>query len=155
MTLPVRSPRKSDAELAPFGAPEMAPGTQHKKLRRLPMRRTIEIDLASNEVHFVLSGDGGEFGGASLARIEEIDLDLGYTLSKRYRIVENDPLSAQVEFSQQMVMRRDGWDIRIESRTVMTSTVELFQFSGEVTAYEGDEQFGQRIWNQSVPRRLV
>jgi len=155
MTLPVRPPRQSDAALPPFCEPATAPGTQHKKLRRLPMRRTIEIDLASNEVQFVLSGDGGEFGGASLARIEEIDLDLGYTISKRFRIAENDPLSARVEFTQQMVMRRSDWNIRIESRTAMTSTGVLFQFSGDVIAYEGDEIFAQRDWNQSVPRRLV
>jgi hypothetical protein len=133
----------------------MAPGTQHKKLRHLPMRRTIEIDLASNEVLFNLSGDGGEFGGASLARIEEIDLDLGYTISKRFRIAENDPLSAQVEFTQRMVMRRTDWSIRIESRTKMTSTGELFQFSGDVEAYEGDDLFEHKEWNLSVPRRLV
>lgn len=155
LTLPVRPPSKKDESLAPFGEPEMAPGTQHKKLRHLAMRRTIEIDLANNEVLFNLSGDGGEFGGASLARIEEIDLDLGYTISKRFRIAENDPLSAQVEFTQRMVMRRSDWDIRIESRTVMTSTGDLFQFSGDVIAYEGDDLFAQKVWTQSVPRRLV
>jgi uncharacterized protein len=155
LELPVRPPSPHDAELPPFDAPEMAPTTEHKKLRRLPMRRTIEIDLATNEVVYNLTSDGGEFGGASLARIEAINLDLGYTINKRYRIAENDPLSAQVELSQRMIMRRADWSVRVESRTKMTATAELFQFSGDIEAFEGDAPFGQRSWSLSVPRRLV
>jgi uncharacterized protein len=155
LELPVRPPSPGDAELRPFEAPEMAPTTEHKKLRRLPMRRTIEIDLATNEVVYNLSSDGGEFGGASLARIEAINLDLGYTINKRFRIAENDPLSAQVEFSQRMIMRRADWSVRVESRTKMTATAELFQFSGDIEAFEGDDLFEQRVWSLSVPRRLV
>jgi hypothetical protein len=155
LVLPVRPPAAEDKKLRPFEAPEAAPTSGHKKLQRLPLRRTIEIDLATNEVVYNLSSDGGEFGGASLARIEAINLDLGYTLSKRFRIAENDPLSAQVEFAQRMVMRRGDWSVRVESRTKLTSTSALFQFSGDVEAFEGDRLFKHRVWSLSVPRRLV
>jgi hypothetical protein len=54
-----------------------------------------------------------------------------------------------------MVMRRDEWSVRIESRTRLTATTKLFQFSGDVEAFEGDTLFDRRVWNLSVPRRLV
>ena len=44
-----------------------------------------------------LRSDGGELGGAALARIEEINLDIGYTITKRFGSPKNDPLSAQAE----------------------------------------------------------
>jgi putative CocE/NonD family hydrolase len=155
LALPVRPPSPQDKRLPPFEAPESGPASEHKKLRRLPLKRTIEIDLAANEVVYTLTSDGGELGGASLARIEEINLDLGYTMNKYFSIVESDPLSARVELSQRMVMRRDDWSVRIESRTRLTATTELFQFSGDVEAFEGDNLFDRRVWNVSVPRRLV
>ena len=155
LALPVRPPSPQDKRLPPFEAPESGPASEHKKLRRLPLKRTIEIDLAANEVVYTLTSDGGELGGASLARIEEINLDLGYTMNKYFSIVESDPLSARVELSQRMVMRRDDWSVRIESRTRLTATTDLFQFSGDVEAFEGDNLFDRRVWNVSVPRRLV
>lgn len=155
LELPVRPERAEDAHLRPFAPPQEAPAPIHKKLRRLPMRRTIEIDLTSNEMVYTLESDGGEFGGASLARIEDIGLELGYTLFKRYRILETDPLSAETEFVQKALLRRDGWSVRIECRTRLSSTAESFQFSGSIEAFEGDGPFAERRWTLAIPRLLV
>jgi len=155
LDLPVRPPRSEDKTLHPFEAPEAAPGMQHKKLQHLPMRRTIEIDLATNEMVYALHSDAGEFGGASLARIEEIDLDIGYTLRKQYRIIETNPSSAQAEFEQTAVMRRDGWSVRIECRTRLSGASETFQFVGDIVAYEGDTEFARRDWTLAIPRMLL
>ncbi len=119
------------------------------------MRRTIEIDLATTEMVYTLRSDGGEFDGASLARIEEIDLNLGYTLLKRYRILENDPLSAQTEFSQTAIMRRGDWAIRVECRTRLSATADTFQFAGELEAFEGDRLFKRHDWTLAIPRALL
>jgi uncharacterized protein len=155
LELPVRPPRPEDDQLRPFDPPESAPGTTHKKLRQMPMRRTIEIDLATTEMVYTLRSDGGEFDGASLARIEEIDLNLGYTLLKRYRILENDPLSAQTEFSQTAIMRRGDWAIRVECRTRLSATADTFQFAGELEAFEGDHLFKRHDWTLAIPRALL
>jgi uncharacterized protein len=77
LDLPVRPPREADAALPAFAPPLAAPGTRHRKLQHLDMSRRIEIDLTTNEMIYTL--EAGEFPGAALARIEEIDLDLGYT----------------------------------------------------------------------------
>jgi len=155
LELPVRPPRAEDAELVPFAEPESAPTTEHTKLRHTPLRRTIEIDLTSGEMVYTLFGDGGEFGGASLARIEDIDLELGYTLLRRYRINENDPLAAQAEFVQSSSMRRRDWSVRIEARTRLSATAESFQFTGDLEAFEGEQPFARRDWALTLPRRLL
>jgi hypothetical protein len=155
LELPLRPPRADDAKLRPFEPPITAPGSTHKKLRHLPLRRTIEIDLASNEMVYTLRGDGGELGGAALARIEEIGLDIGYTLTKRYRIIEDDALSAATELAQSATLRRGDWSVRLECRTRLTATAETFQFSGTVQAFEGSEPFTARDWTLAIPRKLL
>jgi len=155
LDLPARPPRAEDEALPPFAEPEAAPGISHKKLRHLPTRRRLETDLTTNEVVYTLESDAGEFGGASLARLEEIDLDLGYMLIKRYRIIENDPLSAQTEFDQTTQLRRNDWSVRIDCRTRLSATLEAFQFSGELVAYEGDERVARHDWTIAIPRQLV
>lgn len=153
LDLPVRPPRNADAQLPEFGPPLAAPGVRHRKLQHLDMRRTIEIDLTTNEMIYTL--EAGEFPGAALARIEEIDLDLGYTQMKRYRILEDDPLSAATEFAQSAVLRREGWSVRIDCRTRLTATAQAFQFTGDLEVFENDAPFAARRWTLSIPRKLL
>ena len=150
--LPVRPPSPDDEALRPFEPPAAAPGVRHQRLRELPLRRTIELDLATNETVYTFRT--GEFG-AALARIEPIGMDLGYTFLKRHRISEYDPLSAQTEVVQRTVMRRTGWSVRIECRTHLTATRTTFQFGADLEAFEGDEPFAHREWQIAIPRALV
>jgi uncharacterized protein len=151
LRLPVRPPREGDADLRPFEPPVAAPGTRHKTLRELPLRRTIEVDLATQETVYTLHS--GEFG-AALARLEPIEMDLGYTFLKRYRISEYEPLSAQTEVVQKTVMRRSDWSVRIETRTRLAATRDTFQFSADLEAFEGEQPFAHREWLITIPRQL-
>jgi hypothetical protein len=153
LDLPVRPPCPADAELPAFEAPLAAPGSKHRKLQHLDFTRSIEIDLTTNEMIYTL--EAGEFPGAALARIEEIDLDIGYTQMKRYRILEDDPLSAQTEFTQSAVLRRDGWSVRVDCRTRLTASAQAFQFTGDLEAFENDTPFAARRWTVSIPRKLL
>jgi putative CocE/NonD family hydrolase len=150
--LPVRPPSPDDHWLRPFEPPAAAPGVRHRRLREMPLRRTIELDLATNET--VYTFQSGEFG-AALARLEPIAMDLGYTFLKRHRISEYDPLSAQTEVVQKTIMRRTDWSVRVECRTRLTATRTTFQFSGDLEAFEGDEPFAHREWQVAIPRQLV
>ena len=157
LTLPVRSPDAgTDAALKPFPPPEAAPGPEHTPLRPLPFRRSVELDLPSNETVYTLSSDGGEFGGYELAHLAAIDMDLGYRFTKRHRIRDTDPLSAKTEVMQTVRMRRRDWDIRLESRVRLAASESdqwLF-FSADVDAYEGDQLVKSRRWQLPVSRRL-
>ena len=127
----------------------------HPDRLRYPMRRTVEIDLSSNETLYTLRSDGGEFDGAVLARLDDIDLDIGYYLMKRYRMIEDDPLSASTELFQRTVLRRDDWSVRLVCRTRLTATEKHFQFSCDLETFEGDRPFLERSWALSIPRQLV
>ena len=155
LELPVRPTRSEDQKLRAFEPPVSAPGSSSKKLRHLPMRRTIAIDLTTNEMVYTLHGDGGDFGGAALARIEEIGLDIGYILTKRYRIVEDDALSAETELTQSATMSRGAWSIRLQCRMRLTATPEAFQFSGDLQAFENTASFASRDWTFAIPRKLL
>ncbi len=155
ITLPERPPRAEDSKLRAFDPPAAAPGSTHRKLRALPLRRTVEIDLAANEMVYTLKSDGGEFDGASLAHLTEIGLDIGYTLLKRYRIIETDPLSAQTEMKQSALLRRNGWEIRISCTTRLSATATVFQFSGDLEAFHGDREIAHRQWTLAIPRNCV
>ncbi len=156
LTLPVRPPDPiHDAALKPFPPPEVAPGSQHTLRRPLPFRRTVELDLTSNENVYTLCSDGGEFEGHELAYLADIDMDLGYRFTKRHRITDTDPLSAKTEVLQTVRLRRRDWDIRLETRVRLASSESEHQlaFCAEVDAYEGDQLVTSRSWKSPVRRR--
>lgn len=155
LNLPVRTPCTEDEVLLDFLPPVSAPIASARKIHRYPMRRTVEIDLASNETVYTLRSDGGEFDGAILAHLEDIGLDLGYYLMKRYRMIEDDPLSASTELFQRTILKRDDWSVRIESRARLTATDKHFQFSCDLETFEGNRPFVERSWAISIPRKLV
>jgi len=155
LDLPLRRIGADEPPQPDFAPPASAPGTTHRKLRQIPMRRTVTIDLTTNEQVYTLKSDGGELEGASLARIEEINLDLGYTLSKRYRIIETDPLSAQTELFQSALLRRGGWSVRLVCQTRLGATSSMFLFSGDLVAYESDAEVEHKEWTIAIPRDLV
>jgi putative CocE/NonD family hydrolase len=155
LELPTRPLRAEDASLPDFGEPEAAPSDSPRKIRRQPMTRRIEIDLTSNELVYTLKSDGGELGGAALARIEAIGLEIGYRLMKRYRILESDPLSAQAELASMAILKRDDWQIRIECRTRLSATAEAFLFGCDLECFEGDRLSFEKSWNLAIPRQLV
>ncbi len=156
LELPLRPPASGDPDLLPFAAPEVAPGAKHKPLRPLPFKRVVERDLTTGEMVYTLSSDGGEFGNHELARLEEIDLELGYSLTKRHRIAAADPRSARTELRQQVRMQRGDWSVRIESVVRVAADAEGRSLSFEATldAWEGGEAVSNRTWEIEIPRRL-
>jgi len=155
LNLPTRPLRPGDDALRPFELPQHGPLEEHTMLHPAPCTRTIERDLMTDETIYTVHGDGGEIGGASLARLEAIDLEIGYTILRRYRIGETDPLSARVEISQKTVLRRGTWMIRIETRSRMSATREAFLLSTDLVACEGDDQVLSKNWDLSISRDLV
>ena len=74
---------------------------------------------------------------------------------KLYRILEDDPLSAQTEMAQTTTLRRDGLNIRIDCRTRLASTADAFQFSADLDAFENDVPFASRNWVIAIPREFL
>jgi hypothetical protein len=154
LELPVRPPDPADDALRAFEPPEVAPGSKHKPLRPLPFRRTVERDLATDEVVYTLSSDGGEFDGHSLARLDEIDMELGYRIVKRHRIGESGPLSAKTEIQQKVELRRGEWSVDVETTVRFVAEEKHLHTKTEIVAREGGRTVSQREWDERVPRKL-
>lgn len=155
LELPVRPPRPEDAGLRPFGPPERGPEPEHTPLEMARYQRMVELDLTTDETVYTTFGDGGDFGGAALARIEDIDLTLGYTVRKTFRINEYDPLSARAEIEQKTVFRRGEWNVRLESRTAVSADRDRFRVTAVLEAWEGGQSIFRREWDEAVPRLLL
>ena len=74
-------------------------------LRDSTPRRTIERDLPTGDVVYRIFDDGGEFDGAALVHLDDIDLEVGFAMLQRYRIGEADPLSAEAEIVAHALLR--------------------------------------------------
>jgi hypothetical protein len=152
LELPERPPRAEDAELQPFESPERGPRPVATTLRTAPLRRTVERDLTTGDSEYRVYADSGEFDGAALARIEDIDLTVGYTIRRTYRIGEYDPSTAEVRIEQETEHRRDDWSARLYCVTRLTADIEHFYLEATLTAYEGEKILVNREWNERIPR---
>ncbi|RDD62865.1 CocE/NonD family hydrolase [Ferruginivarius sediminum] len=155
LELPQRPPREADDSLRPFALPERGPRPELTTLSTAPFRRRVERDLTTNMTVYRISSDGGDFGGAALARIEDIDLTVGYTISKTYTIHEYDPDLAEAVIEQVTTHRRGDWSTRLECRTQLTATARTFRVRGILKAYEGTDLFARREWDEEVTRDLL
>ncbi|MGE0255091.1 MAG: CocE/NonD family hydrolase [Alphaproteobacteria bacterium] len=155
LTLPVRPPRDADAALRAFEPPERGSGEDPTRLRPLRFVRQYGRDLTTNEMLHSLVSDAGELGGASLARIEAIDLEVGYRMERRFRIGETDPLTARAEILQERLFARGDWRVRVSLRTRLTATRRTFEFLGVLDAFEGDARIFEKRWTLSIPRDLM
>ncbi|MCG6873270.1 MAG: CocE/NonD family hydrolase [Gammaproteobacteria bacterium] len=153
LELPVRPPRGEDADLRPFDPPDMAASVPAKRIRHHEFRRRLQVDLTSNDFEYELNGS--EFDDASLVHFEDIDLRVGYTLSKRFRIREDDPLSARETIEQRSTLARGSWKITVRMTMTLTATADNFQLHGALQADENDTPLLSRDWDLSLPRRFV
>ncbi|EPC03303.1 hypothetical protein L861_17320 [Litchfieldella anticariensis FP35 = DSM 16096] len=155
LQLPVRPPRSEDADLRAFEPPERAPMPEMTTLTAAPLRRQVERDLTTGITEYRISTTGGDFGDAALARIEDIDLTVGYTITKTYRIHDYDPNQAESTVEQTTTHRRGDWSTRLECRTQLTATPRCFRIRGILKAYEGGTLFARRDWDEEVTRDLL
>ncbi|KAA8984544.1 CocE/NonD family hydrolase [Halospina sp. K52047b] len=155
LQLPVRPPREEDEQLRPFEPPERGPQAEPEALSSGDFRRTVERNLINNETTYRIYNEGGDFGGASLAYIEDIDLTAGYSLGKWFRIHEYDASGAEARIDQSCVLQRDDWSARVECVTRLTADPQHFRLRATLHAYDGDALFFEREWDERIPRHLI
>ncbi len=138
--LPVREPRAADAEPAPFGPPEDPPGAPVEVLERRPTRRTITHDLSSGESQLSFDWDVGGH-----CRLVEDDTEIDGSNVTLYRIKKDAPLSATVVTEQSARLAcgpacgpaGDCFDVRVETRGMMTGDAANFLVTLGLDAFEG------------------
>jgi hypothetical protein len=153
LVLSVRPPDPRD-EAVSFEPPlrgEPAPVTKVAEAR---MTRTSSLDLLTGAATYVTHGEGGLFGEGVL-RFDGIDTTVSHDLRRELTIGADDPLSACYDLAQTYELGREGWRIRIETRTSMHATATDFVLRGSVRAYENGTLAGCRDFEETIPRDLV
>jgi uncharacterized protein len=154
LDLPMRPPDPSDAALRPFEPPERA-AAELTERRPAAVKRIVERDRTTNETVYTVSSGPGDMDSPKLIGIKAIDLEVGHTMLKRFRIGEEDPATAQAEVIHKTWICRGAWKIRVETHTCCSSNSDDFILQAEVRAYEDDEQFFRREWVCRVKRDLL
>jgi len=155
LELPERPPSALDRSLAPFAPPERGPGAEPTALEWVDPHRTVEHDLTTNETIYSTFGDAADLEGAALARLEEIDLTVGHTIRRTFRINETDPLSAQALIDLDARLHREDWDVRVTCQTRMSATAEHFRISAELEVFENGARIFHRDYDEWIPRQLL
>lgn len=153
LVLPVRPPDAADAAIR-FEPPARGEKAPVSKVAEGRMTRSTALDLLSGVATYVTQGEGGLFGEGVL-RFDEIDTTLSHSLRRKLTIGRDDPLSARYRLTQDYEMGREGWRIRIETRTGMRATATDFVLEGTVTAFENGTVAATRRWSEVIPRDLL
>ncbi|MER9370599.1 CocE/NonD family hydrolase, partial [Mesorhizobium sp. M0518] len=151
LELPVRPPRAEDRELKPFGpafVPE--PTSGRTILQEAPKpTRVSEWDATTSKLTIRnAQGDGR-------SRIDAIGTEMWTTRSEVIEILDHDPTSATIDAQKITAYKRGDWDCRVESRLRVSVTKDDFLFVGQIQAFEHDAEVFTKIWNRTIPRRLV
>jgi hypothetical protein len=149
LTLPERTPRPEDRDLAPFEPAESAVPQPTTTLRPGQFERTITRDLGSGTTRAVMFDDYGA------SRLESNGLEISSSRRHEFSITEEDPLSARGEIRWNIEIGRGDWRTRSIVRVVQTATRDAFQIHAEMDAFEGDARVISRNWDCAVPRKLV
>ena len=77
----------------------------------------------------------------------------GETHEEMCSIIQDDPLSATQVGSYCIRMQREEWSVRIECSSRLTCDAENYFLEAQVVAYEGDVNFNERKWSETIPRK--
>nr|WP_205518763.1 CocE/NonD family hydrolase [Pseudotabrizicola algicola] len=129
--------------------PEAAPAWRHRVLRAGQSRRVVETDLIRGTRALCVLEDGGD--------VENLDHGLcsGETMTERWEIHPDDPLSARATHVWEQRLSRGDWRVRTKARAVMTADAGHLHMEAELTAWEGDQVVFSRKYNEKVKRLFV
>jgi hypothetical protein len=107
----------------------------------------VTRDLASGEtiVRFDWTGD-------RLDQLTHAGFAIGDRNVTTYRVVEGEPLSAEVTCEAQTSLARGDWQVRTAVRSTLTSDTTTFTATVEVDAYEGTTRVFSRREVHHIPR---
>ncbi len=86
------------------------------------------------------------------ARIPATVTDYTHSATDAWSATPDDPLSARSECRREVTIAREGWNVRIETRSILTSDRTRFLLQNELVAFEGDREVFRREWRSEVAR---
>ncbi|MDJ0467060.1 CocE/NonD family hydrolase [Streptomyces sp. H27-C3] len=147
LTLPVRPAAEPDGlPQQPFGEPEGTQPLINTQLVAPEGSWEVRRDLVKYKSVLEIVKDRG------VVRHEDIGLDVGLRAYERYDAVADDFTSVSGESAWTMRFRRDAWNVRVETRTVLRCSETEFFVDATLDGYEGQHRVFSRTWNETLPR---
>jgi len=147
LELPVRPADPADAGLRPFDPPIEPQGTPVTTLREARENNTLVTrDAAHLATTVQIVRDRGH------RRFDDIGSELAENGDVFYRIVEDDPLSAESWTACETLYNRDGVRLRIATRQRLTADRRAFRLEAGLEAFENDKPVFSRTWDERFPR---
>lgn len=147
--LPVREPRPSDADCAPFEPIEHAPLMERETLSPSATAREATHDASTGEAVLHHLDDSGTY------RIVAHDIEVGMRTERWLRIRDDDPLSANCDVRWTWRLGRGDWRIRTEVAAATWCTADSFETENRIEAFEGETLVFERTTRNSFPRDLM
>ncbi|MGX9120789.1 CocE/NonD family hydrolase [Mesorhizobium sp. BHbsci] len=151
LELPVRPPRAEDADLKSFGPGYIPASTSGLTVleEASPPTRTHEWDVGTSKLTTRTNA------AARRHRIDATGTEILASKREVTEILDHDPTSAKLETEYVGAMKRDDWDVRVESSMHFSLTKDNFLFMGQVKAFENDKEVFAKTWEKTIPRLLV
>ena len=134
---------------ADLGEPEQLAGIDTEWISQSPYSQIVRRDVSSSETELLSQPDFL----AGRRRLVKLGLEAGDWGENVYRIVDGDPLSAEVRCRRRAELGRAGWEIRVEADATMRSTATEYLVDTELRTYEDDRPVLTRRFETRVARR--
>ncbi|AWB49740.1 peptidase S15 [Gemmobacter aquarius] len=128
---------------------EHAPPVSLREIRAPRAKRMIEEDMLAGTRALVVETDEGAFENLSHGLVAD------ETLTERWEVRPDDPLSARATHVWEQRRSRGGWSVRTRAEAEMTATATHLRMTARLTAWEGEAQVFDRVWDDEVLRRFV
>jgi len=147
LTLPVH--RGADAaEWVPPPAEHAKPWA-HRVIRPAKAGRRVERDLITGTQTLIVEDDQGDSENLSHGLVT------GESLTERWEIHPDDPLSARAVHVWEQRLSRGAWAVRTCASAEMTATATHLRMVARLEAWEGDRKVFERRWQDEVEREFV
>jgi len=146
----VRTVAEGDEDPEPrLPEPEAAPPLPLERLS--PERHDWRVirDLSTYKSVLEVINDAGQYA------LDDIGTTVSQCAKEWYSNRGNDFQSLRGEVSWVHALMRDDWDVRTETRTVMTCDATHFHIHATLDAFEEGRRVFERSWIHAVPRRCV
>lgn len=116
-------------------------------MREFNQARSVTVDSETGAHVFEISSDNGK------VRFDQNQLEMGSRTLQRYSIHADDPLSATAVYEWEWEYDRGtNWNVKSQTRTVMTCDSDYFFFEAESVACEDENVVFSKKWDEKYPR---
>ncbi|MEO1110137.1 MAG: CocE/NonD family hydrolase [Pseudomonadota bacterium] len=147
VALPNADLKPSDPSRVVFTQPRVAVPGEVSVHQGSAHSRVISHDLASGAKALTLHEDFGRY------QIHSADLTITGYGRDHFEIADADVHTAKADYQFRMGYARDGWNVATQGQMTVTCDQHSFYLRGELRAFEDDQEFFVRRWDEAIPRR--